>query len=92
MKIRLPNGREVEAVEVDFETIKEDWNEYKLEDGTILKFKTIVTSVIRTNDYDPMTGDPIYHVRSTNIVRATKVPEKLKRLPSLRKPSGEEVV
>ncbi len=89
LKVRLPNGREIEAMDVDFETIKEDWNEYKLEDGTVLKFKTIVSSIIRTADYDPMTGDPVYHVRSTNILRV-KVPEEMKRLPVTRKPGGKE--
>jgi hypothetical protein len=87
MKVRLPNGTEVEAMNVDFETVKEDWNEYKLTDGTILKFKTVVSNVIRTENYDPMTGDPVYHVRSTNILRVN-VPSELKRLPASRK-TGE---
>jgi len=90
MKIRLPNGREVEAKQVDFEVVREDWNEYKLEDGTVLKFKAIVTDIIRTEEYDPTTGNPIYHVRSTNILRV-KVPEHLRRLPSKRKNEGVEV-
>ncbi|RZN34438.1 MAG: hypothetical protein EFT35_09380 [Methanophagales archaeon ANME-1-THS] len=88
VKIRLQNGREIDAMDVDFETIREDWNEYKLEDGTILKFKTIVSSIIRTAEFDPMTGDPVYHVRSTNILRV-KVPEELKRLPSTAKSDKE---
>ncbi len=92
LKVRLPNGKEIGAMDVDFETIKEDWNEYTLEDGTVLKFKTVVSSIIRTEDYDPMTGDPVYHVRSTNILRV-KVPLEMKRLPSARKPgkAGEGV-
>ena len=84
MKVRLPNGNEVEATNVDFTTIKEDWNEYKLDDGTVLKFKTVVSSIIRTEEYDPMTGDPIYHVRSTNILRVN-VQETLKKLPVSQK-------
>jgi hypothetical protein len=88
MKVRLPNGSEVEATNVDFETMQEDWNEYKLEDGTVLRFKTVVSSIIRTENYDPMTGDPVYHVRSTNILRV-KVPDELKRLPASRKSSEE---
>jgi len=90
LKIQLPKGGEVEAMDIDFETVKEDWNEYKLEDGTILKFKTIVSSVIRTEDYDPMTGDPIYHIRSTNVMRV-RVPNELKRLPGAKKPGVEGV-
>ena len=90
LKVRLPDGREIEAMDVDFETVKEDWNEYKLEDGTILKFKTIVSSIVRTEEYDPMTGDPVYQVRSTNVLRV-KVPEELKRLPGARKSDTEGV-
>jgi hypothetical protein len=89
MKVRLPNGSEVEATNVDFETLNEDWNEYKLEDGTVLKFKTVVSSIIRTENYDPMTGDPVYHVRSTNILRV-KVPDELKQLPASQKPGNED--
>ncbi len=89
LKVRLPNGREVEAMDVDFETVKEDWNEYKLEDGTVLKFKTVVSSIIRTEDYDPMTGDPVYHIRSTNILRAN-VAEEMKRLPGGAGKPGEK--
>lgn len=77
MNAHLPNGK---VTDVDFEPIKEDWNEYKLEDGTVLKFKTVVRGVIRTDSHDSITGDPIYQVRSTNIVRV-KVPEELKKLP-----------
>ncbi|NQE46158.1 hypothetical protein C5S31_09075 [ANME-1 cluster archaeon GoMg2] len=90
LKVRVPKGGEIEAEDVDFDTIKEDWNEYKLEDGTTLKFKTIISSVIRTEEYDPMTGDPVYHIRSTNVLRV-KVPKELKRLPGLRKPDEEGV-
>ena len=56
----------------------------------MLKFKAIVTDIIRTEEYDPSTGNPIYHVRSTNILRV-KVPEHLRRLPSKRKNEGVEV-
>ena len=91
MKIALPDGRKVEATDVDFRTEKEVWNEYTLVDGSVLKFKTIVSSIIRTEDYSS-TGDPIYLIRSTNISRV-KVPEEMK-LVSIKKKSveGMEVV
>jgi hypothetical protein len=91
MRIRRPDGREIEAEDIDFDTIKEDWNEYKLEDGSTLKIKLIVTGIIRTSNHDPMTGDPVYQVKSTNVVRVV-VPEELKRLPSPKESSGEEIV
>lgn len=91
MKIALPDGRKIEATEVDFTTEKEDWNEYTLVDGSVLKFKTIVTSVIRTGDYDP-TGNPVYLVRSTNVSRV-KVSEEMKLTSTKKeKVEGMEVV
>ena len=52
----LPNGRKVEAMNVDFDVEKEDWNKYILKDGSILKFKAVISSVIRTEDHDLNTG------------------------------------
>lgn len=92
-KLILPSGREVEATDIDFKSIKEDWNEYELEDGSVLKFKTIISSIIRTEDYDLITGDPIYRTRSTSIVRV-KVPENMKYVSKkqTKKKEGMEVV
>ncbi len=88
MKIHAPDGRMVEAEDVDFDVVREEWNEYKLKDGTVLKIKLVVGSVIRTEDYNPMTGDPNYMVQTTNVVKAI-VPEKLKRLPAFKNPAGK---
>ena len=91
MKIALPDGRKIEATDVDFRTEKEVWNEYVLEDGSVLKFKTIVSSIIRTEDYSS-TGDPIYLIRSTNISRV-KVPEEMKLVNTKKKSvEGMEVI
>lgn len=89
MKVRLPDGRVVEGQEVNFETLKEGWNEYKLEDGTILKVKLVLAGVVRVEEYDPMTGSPHYFIKSTNVI-STIVPDELKKLPAA-KPSSVEV-
>jgi len=78
MKVNL-GGEVVDAVRVGFTPIKEEWNEYKLEDGTILKIKLVLVDVLRTEKYDPITGDPHYITKSVNIVTAI-VPSKLKKL------------
>ena len=62
-------GREIEGTEVVFETEREGFNTYILEDGTKLKFKSVVTKVVRLNDYNP-DGNPLYMVQSSNIVAA----------------------
>jgi len=70
-----------EGEEVDFENEKEEWNVYKLADGTTLKVKLILVNVVRSRDkYDPL-GNPIYGITSQNIVKVLNAPEKLKRKP-----------
>lgn len=67
-----PAGKEVE-----FEIIKEGWNEYKLKDGTKLRIKLVIIKVIRTNEYNP-DGTPIYWARSQNVMYAD-IPKELIR-------------
>ena len=43
-------GGEVDATEVDFQTRKEDWNEYQLMDGTAIKMKLVVSEIFKVPD------------------------------------------
>ena len=73
-------GRKVQGTEVGFDTMREEWNEYALRDGTSLKVKTVLTSVVRLNgEHDPQ-GDPVYLVRSNNQVVCVEVPNHLRKL------------
>lgn len=89
----LPNGRKVEATNIDFDVEKEDWNKYILKDGSILKFKAVISSVIRTEEYDPNTGNPIYIIQSTNISQVS-VPENLRLINTkqTKKVEGVEIL
>jgi len=70
-----------EGEEVDFENEREEWNVYKLSDGSTLKVKLVLVNVVRSRDkYDPL-GNPIYGITSQNIVKVLNVPEKFKRKP-----------
>ncbi len=73
-------GQEVDATEVDFQTRKEDWNEYQLMDGSVIKMKLVVGSIFRVaGEYDAE-GDPIYVVRSKNVLMV-RSPDDLKKKP-----------
>ena len=73
-------GRKVDAVEVDFQTRKEDWNEYQLMDGSILKMKLVVGDIFKVpGEYDDE-GNPVYVVRSQNVLTA-RSPDNLKKKP-----------
>ncbi len=71
-------GKETWGEEVEFETEKESWNEYILQDGTRLKMKTVVSDVLRIENAFTPTGDPVYFVNASNVMTAI-VPERLKR-------------
>ena len=62
---------------VDFETVREEYNSYKLADGSMIRMKTVVTSIIRTDEFTP-DGEPLYIVNSQNVLVAD-VPDGLKR-------------
>ncbi|GBC74834.1 hypothetical protein HRbin06_00141 [archaeon HR06] len=87
VKIKLPSG-EVDAIELPFESSKEEWNEYKVSDGTIIKVKTIVTKIYRLKDKYNEFGEPIYHVISGNVITAL-VPPKLRKYRSGGEESGK---
>ena|GEM_PF-668713 len=69
-----------EAEDIDFIEEKEDWNIYKLSDGSILKVKLVLTSVKRLKKWNP-DGTPVYVINSQNIVRVINVPKELKAKP-----------
>jgi hypothetical protein len=61
-------GRQVEGKSVEFLTRKEDFNEYQLTDGTILKIKMVATRIIRLEEEKAPDGKPIYLIQSQNVV------------------------
>jgi hypothetical protein len=77
--IKVPfEGKIVEGLEMDFKSVKEDWNEYQVNDGVIIRMKVVVTNIAKIPDkYDPE-GNPIYVVKSSNVL-STSAPEKLKK-------------
>jgi hypothetical protein len=56
------NGEMVEAEEVDFTPLKEEWNVYECEDGTRVKVRFIVQRVTRLLDKRMPNGEPMYLV------------------------------
>lgn len=59
---------EIEKKDVNYEILEEKWNEYKLEDRTILKIKPAILGIDKTKSYDS-NGEPIYIVHSQPLVK-----------------------
>lgn len=70
--------QEVDAVEVRYKSVREDWNEYDLDDGSTVRVKLLVSEIVRLTDKFDQEGNPVYVIKSGNIV-FVKAPDHLKR-------------
>jgi hypothetical protein len=77
-KISL-GGRELDAEEIEFqpdlELGGEKWSEYTLLDGTRLRVKAVVTSVLRIEGEYAPNGDPLYIVNSAPVIASSSPPQ-----------------
>ncbi len=71
-----------------FRSAGEEWNEYLVDDGTVIRFKAVVTDVVRLEGVYDGEGQPVYFVNSQNVLRVS-APEELRQPPpSLPPPFG----
>ncbi|MYI69773.1 MAG: hypothetical protein F4103_13870 [Boseongicola sp. SB0673_bin_14] len=72
-------GKPVEATLVEIKEISEKPTVISLADGAVLRLKLDVIEVARfENERDPE-GNPIYNVRSGNILAVLEAPESLRK-------------
>jgi hypothetical protein len=67
-------GRTVQADQMFFKAIEEPWSLYKLDDGSTLKVKIVLTDVFKLPTSDPVTGLPQIMIRAGNVI-SLEVPE-----------------
>jgi hypothetical protein len=67
MKVQY-QGRLVDGESIEFMTRKEDFNEYQLADGKVIKIKMVATRIIRLLEEKSPDGTPVYLIQSQNIV------------------------
>jgi hypothetical protein len=73
------DGKLLDGVEVPIVDSKEPWSEFTLEDGSVLRVKLAVGSVVRvTGRYDPE-GNPVYAVKGTTALVIPSVPDHLRK-------------
>ncbi len=77
-RVPLPDGTFAEGTVIPFQTGGEHWNEYFLEDTTVLRVKLVATEAIRVDGYYDQDGNPLYILNSTNVMVASS-PEDLKQ-------------
>lgn len=77
-KFKKPDGTEVDVVELSFQNAREHWNEYLLDDGSVLKLKPVATEVLRVEGEYDAEGNPVYVLISRNIV-VVRAQDNMKR-------------
>ena len=71
-------GEEVEALPMDINQTNEYWNQYLLDDGTVIKMKLVATKALRVDNKYDQEGNPLYIIQSTNIT-SVNAPDNLKK-------------
>lgn len=66
-------GESLDADDLSFERVKEEWSSYETEDGATVKLKHVVTKIYRLCDKKKDDGSPIY-VLMGDIVLASDPP------------------
>lgn len=77
-KFPLPDGGEVEGTVMTFRSSGEHWNEYLVDDGSVVRIKLVATEIIRLDDQYDAQGNPVYVVQSTNVM-SVDAPEGLRK-------------
>ena len=77
-------GKTVDGDVIPVDESTERWSNIKLEDGTTIRLKPVVTDVIRLEGVFDSDGQPVYVVKSTNVV-AVAAPSNLLK-PALVQP------
>lgn len=88
-KVRVGND-DVDALEMPFQNVAEHWNEYLINDGSVLRLKSVVTEVLKLEGRYDADGNPQYLIKSAQVVSVSGS-ERARRPPSGDKkpPSGD---
>lgn len=72
-------GQNISATEVSVVKADEKVNEYELEDGSVIRFRVVATSILRIDDQYDAEGNPIYLVKNGQIVTVIKAGDRVRR-------------
>lgn len=64
----LYKGKKVMGTMMPFEIVRENWNEYKVSDGTTIRFRSVAGAIVKVDGEKDDIGNQVYLVLSKNLV------------------------
>lgn len=81
-KKRIPLlGHDTDVTEVDIVERRDRAAEYTLEDGAVIRFTTVPTTVLRVDGQFNADGTPVYLVLNQGVVHVVSAPDDLMKKP-----------
>lgn len=72
----VPSSKEVvqsAKEDISFDPIEENWNEYLINNGFVLRIKPIISQINRLNSVNEVTGTPNYGINVQPMVKISKI-------------------
>ena len=61
-------GKQIPGLSLDFENVSEHWNEYKLENGGVVRVRVVPVEIVVTEERNQQ-GEPVVVVKSSVLVQ-----------------------
>jgi len=73
---------------MQFQAVLENFNEYLVQDGSVINIKLVVTEILKLDDAYDEQGQPVYLINSQNVT-AISVPDELMKHPGPSENEGQ---
>lgn len=64
---------EIKYDNMHYKTLAEEWNEYRIDDGSVVRLKATITRIAKTKKFD-LNGDPVYLI-DNNVMLQIRPPK-----------------
>jgi hypothetical protein len=79
VRVSLPGGEVGDGTEVQALRSNEPWAEFILDDGAVIKVRTLLVSAVRLHGKYDADGNPVYVLKTTPAISVVSVPDKLRK-------------
>ena len=78
-KAQIPGLGLVQGVEVGVAESTERWTEIKLEDGSVIRLKSVIVGALRVDGQYDAEGNPVYSLKVNPVMSVVSSPDHLRK-------------